>query len=59
MQNVEIEVQGSKIIITIDGAARLGPSASGKTVIVGTSGGNQPVAVEDATVFVGVNAYIK
>lgn len=40
MENCQIEVKGDKLVVTVDLTKRLRPSGSGKTVIVGTSGGN-------------------
>jgi hypothetical protein len=57
MQNVDIKVTGDKAVITIDLKKRLGPSASGKTVIVATTSGNQKIDGTDVTI--GINAYVK
>lgn len=60
MQNVEVEVRpDGKVAIVFDPKVRLGPSASGKTVIVATSGGNQKIATPAGEVTVGFNAYVK
>lgn len=40
MENCNIKVEGDKLIVTVDLTKRLRPSATGKTIIVGTSGGN-------------------
>ena len=56
-KNVEIEVQGTKAVITIDLAERHGRSASGKTEIVATTSGNQ--RIEGTSVVLGLNAYLK
>ena len=40
MENCQIEVKGDKLVVTMDLTKRLRPSGSGKTIIVGTSGGN-------------------
>jgi hypothetical protein len=40
MKNVQIEVRGQQLIITVDLAQSQGPSASGKTEIIATSAGN-------------------
>ncbi|HEY6406504.1 MAG TPA: hypothetical protein VIY29_03440 [Ktedonobacteraceae bacterium] len=56
MQNVEFEVQGEQLVITIDLSQELGTSASGKSVIIATTGGNVGVpGWED--VKVGLNVY--
>lgn len=64
MRNITATVKGTKLILEIDvskesleGAT---PSASGKTKIVATSGGNTPIALPGGgQVVIGVNAYIK
>lgn len=43
MENVEIKVEGSKMTIVVDLAHRIGPSKSGLTTLVATSGGIAPV----------------
>ena len=40
MQNVEFEVQGDRLVITVDLSQELGVSSSGKSVIIATTGGN-------------------
>ena len=57
MQNVEIEVKDNKIVITIDSTKNLGPSRSGKTIMVATTSGNQVVQTENGAITIGVNAY--
>ena len=56
MTNVELEVKGSKLVITVDLTKDFGPSKSGKTTIVATTGGGVPVPGM-AHVKVGVNVY--
>jgi hypothetical protein len=53
-RNVSVEVNGDEMVITIDLSADTEPSASGKTLIVASTGGNKQVA--DNT-FLGLNAY--
>jgi hypothetical protein len=43
MQNVKLTVEGKKLVIEVDLTQELGPSSSGKTTIVATTGGNAPV----------------
>lgn len=43
MKNLKYTVAGTKLTIEVDLAADHGPSKSGKTVIVATSEGNQPL----------------
>jgi len=58
MKNVEISVKGKVMTITVDLTKTQGPSASGKTEIIGTTAGNARVAANGAgEVFVGVNVY--
>jgi len=55
-----VEKKGSKLIITLE-LSEPRPSASGKTLVVASTHGNQPTAVEvdGKPVIVGVNAYIR
>ena len=56
MQNVEFQVQGDTLLIRVDLRQELGESASGKSVIIGTTGGNVAVpGYED--IKVGLNVY--
>ena len=57
MQNAQIEVNGSKLLITVDLSKKIGPSKSGKTMIIATSAGNQTIAGTDA--IIGLNIYTK
>lgn len=57
MSNVKVSVKGDVATITIDLKANLGPSASGKTVMVATTRGN--VTIEGTDVVLGLNAYRK
>lgn len=54
--NVHMDVSGDVLTITIDLSRDLGPSASGKSHVVGSTRGN--VTLENG-VSVGVNAYRK
>lgn len=56
MQNVDIKVDGKKMVITVDLSKRLGPSKSGKTQIIATTAGNVAVA---KGVTIGLNVYTK
>jgi hypothetical protein len=56
MRNVEMTVKGSVLTIKVDLAKRLGPSASGKTVIIGSTEGNV-AAPEHPAVKIGLNVY--
>jgi len=41
IKNVDFKVEGSKAIITVDLTKEFGPSSTGKTIIVATTGGSQ------------------
>ena len=56
MTNVEMRVEGSKLIITADLSKDYGPSKSGKTTIIATSGGNVSVPGQES-IKVGLNIY--
>ena len=43
MENVEMKVEHGKLIITVDLTKDLGPSASGKSVMIATTAGNMDV----------------
>lgn len=58
MKNVEIKYEGTKAIITVDLAINHGLSSTGKSVIIGTTEGNQPIG-KDGKTFVGLNVYRK
>ena len=60
MQNIKTTVNGNKLIIEIDTTVTLGPSKSGKTIMVGTSSGNQAVkGTAGGEVTIGVNVFRK
>lgn len=57
MKNVEFSVKGDKLTIVVDLKERLGKSASGKTILVASTGGNIAIpGYED--VKLGLNAYV-
>lgn len=53
-KNVKATREGDILTLTIDLSKSFGRSASGKSVIVATTGGNQPLG--DGS-FIGVNVY--
>lgn len=53
MKNVEIEVKGAIMTITVDLDKQFGPSKSGKTIIIASTEGNEKVG--DAVI--GLNVY--
>lgn len=58
MKNIEMRVEHGKLMITVDLTKDLGPSASGKSVMIGTTEGN--VDVPGAPdVKIGLNIYRK
>lgn len=54
MQNVQVKVTGSKLVIECDLAQSGQPSASGKTLVIASTRGNQEVA---PGVKLGLNLY--
>ena len=58
MKNVEMKVEHGKLTVTVDLAKDLGPSASGKSVIIATTEGNTDVPGEP-DVKIGLNVYRK
>ncbi|MBU2685821.1 MAG: hypothetical protein KKF27_21480 [Gammaproteobacteria bacterium] len=53
MKNVDMKMDGHKLVITVDTSQTFGPSKSGKTIIVASTEGNQTVG----GVVVGLNVY--
>ena len=58
MKNVEMKVEHGKLVIAVDLAKELGPSSSGKSVIIATTEGNVDVPGEPE-VKIGLNVYRK
>lgn len=56
MKNIDMKVQGDKLIITVDLSKSFGLSASGKSVTIATTAGNIAVPGREE-VKVGVNIY--
>ena len=58
---MQVELKNNKLVITIDVNAKPTPSASGKTLVVASSHGNQQtsVMIDGKPVIVGVNAYVR
>ncbi len=60
MKNVEMKVEGTRLIITVDLTKEFGMSSSGKNVIISTTEGNQTVpGQEEKGVKIGLNVYRK
>ena len=55
--NMKIETKGKSIVITIDASKEMGPSRSGKSIVVASSYGAIPVAVDGETINVNINVY--
>jgi len=57
---MNVEIKGKQMIITVD-MQTPAPSASGKTLVVASSRGNQPTTatVDGKPVIIGFNAYIR
>ena len=58
MKNIKQTLKGDLLTIEIDLSKSFGRSASGKTTIVATTSGNQPVEGREK-VIIGINAYTK
>ena len=56
MQNIVFEVQGDRLVIVVDLSQEQGLSASGKSVIIATTGGNVSVPSFEE-VKIGLNVY--
>lgn len=56
MKNVEVKAEHGKLVITVDLTKDLGPSASGKSVMIATTEGNVDVPGVPDTKF-GLNVY--
>lgn len=56
MQNVDLEIRGGKLVITVDLDAAPQMSASGKTEVIASTRGNARVP-GDRAVFLGLNVY--
>jgi len=55
MKNVSIKIEGAKLLIEVDLAQSFGPSSSGKSIVVASTEGNQPVGKDD--IKIGLNIY--
>jgi len=55
MKNVEMKMEGKKLVITVDTSQDFGMSKSGKSTIIASTEGNQSVN----GVTVGLNVYKK
>ena len=59
-ERMKVEIKGNELIITVE-MQKPTPSASGKTLVVASSHGNQTTTaiIDGKPVIVGFNAYIK
>ncbi len=57
MKNVATAIKGNVLTITVDLAKTFGPSASGKTIIIASTEGNQ--TIEGRQEVIGLNIYKK
>jgi hypothetical protein len=59
MKNVEMTVEKDVLTIKVDISKEFGPSASGKTIIIASTGGNEKVDANGSEIVVGLNVYKK
>ncbi len=57
MQNIKTELKGSILILEVDLSKNLGPSKSGKTLLIATTSGNTAVPGADNGAIMGINIY--
>ena len=58
MKNVELSVFDNILTIRIDLSKEVGPSKSGKSIIIATTEGNQPLTVKkDSDMKLGLNLF--
>ena len=60
--SIEMNVQDGILTLKIDTTKEIGPSASGKTIMIASSGGNKKINVGDETsgdnfIMLGLNLY--
>jgi hypothetical protein len=55
MENIDMELNGSILTIRIDLGVEIGPSSTGKTIKVASTGGNVPLGIDG--IKLGVNAF--
>lgn len=56
MENVKIEVKGSILTATVDLSTNSGKSKSGKSIVIGSTKGNQSIKGQEG-VKIGLNVY--
>jgi hypothetical protein len=57
MKNVDMKVNGNILTISVDLSKQFGKSSSGKSIIVASTEGNQPIP--DSECKIGLNIYLK
>ena len=57
MVNIEMKIEDNILTIKVDLSKTAGPSASGKSIIVASSKGNQPLPEPYSDVKVGLNVF--
>jgi hypothetical protein len=55
LKNVKFTVNGDKLLIEVDLSKQYGPSSSGKSIVIASTEGNQPVGKDD--IKIGLNVY--
>lgn len=55
MQNVQMEIKGSKLIIEVDLSQEFGISASGKSMSIASTKGNKDIGMDN--IKMGLNIY--
>jgi|TARA_R100001443_G_scaffold40612_1_gene54041 predicted ABC-type transport system involved in lysophospholipase L1 biosynthesis ATPase subunit len=56
--SLHVVEDGQFLVITVDTSKELGPSASGKSTVIASSGGNTPITLENGKqVKLGLNLY--
>lgn len=55
MKNVKLTINGNKLLIEVDLSQNFGPSSSGKSVVIASTEGNQPIGKDD--IKIGLNIY--
>jgi len=58
MKNVEMTQEGNILTIKVDLSKEFGPSSSGKTIIIASTEGNQPIPDKE-DIKIGLNVYRK
>jgi len=61
MNKMKVEIKDGKLVITLDMQSPPAPSASGKTLVVASTHGNQATGalIDGKPIIVGCNAYIR